>query len=36
VARRVSDDEFAAIGGEEAIGDVDGDALLALGGEAVY
>ena len=32
---RVGDDELALVGGEEAIGDVDGDALLALGGEAV-
>ena len=31
VARRVGDDEFALVGREEAIGDVDGDALLALG-----
>ena len=31
MARRVGDDEFALVGGEEAIGDVDGDALLALG-----
>ena len=30
VARRVGDDEAAARRGEEAIGDVDGDALLAL------
>src|SRR5690606_18862720 len=35
VARRVCDDEFAFLSGEEAIGDVDRDALLALGGEAV-
>ena len=32
---RVGDDELALVGGEEAIGDVDRDALLALGGEAV-
>ena len=31
VAGRVGDDEFALVGREEAIGDVDGDALLALG-----
>ena len=31
VARRVGDDEGAPGRGEEAIGDVDGDALLALG-----
>ena len=35
VARRVGDDELALVGREEAIGDVDRDALLALGGEAV-
>ncbi len=35
VAGRVGDDELALVGGEEAVGDVDGDALLALGGEAV-
>ena len=33
--RRVGDDEFALFGGEEAVGDVDRDALLALGGEPV-
>jgi hypothetical protein len=31
VARRVADDELALRGGEVAVGDVDGDALLALG-----
>ena len=31
----IGDDEFALVGREEAIGDVDGDALLALGGEAI-
>ena len=31
VARRVGHDEFALLGGEEAVGDVDGDALLAFG-----
>ena len=31
MARRVGDDEAALVGGEEAIGDIDGDALLALG-----
>ena len=36
VAGRVGDDEAAAVGGEEAVGDVDGDALLALGLEAVH
>ncbi len=35
VAGRVGDDEAAAVGGEEAIGDIDGDALLALGDEAI-
>ena len=36
VPRRVGDDVLAAIGGEEAVGDVDGDALLALGRQAVH
>ena len=35
VAGRVGDDELALVGGEVAVGDVDGDALLALGLEAV-
>ncbi len=35
MAGRIGDDEFAPVGREEAIGDVDGDALLALGGEPV-
>ena len=35
VPRRVGDDELAAVAGEEAVGDVDRDALLALGGEAI-
>jgi len=35
VARRVGDDELALLGREEAVGDVDRDALLALGREAV-
>ena len=35
VARGVGDDELALLGREEAIGHIDGDALLALGGEAV-
>ena len=35
VARRVGDDELALRRGEEAVGDVDGDALLALGLEPV-
>jgi hypothetical protein len=35
VAGRIGDDEFALLGGEEAIGHVDGDALLALRGQPV-
>ena len=35
VARRIGDDEFALRAGEEAIGDVDRDALLALRRQAV-
>ena len=35
VAGAVGDDELALVGAEEAVGDIDGDALLALGGEAV-
>ena len=35
VARRVGEDERAPRGGEEAVGDVDRDALLALGAQAV-
>ena len=35
VARRVGDNEFAFLGSEIAIGDIDRDALLALGGEAI-
>jgi hypothetical protein len=35
VAGRVGDDELAARRGEVAIGHVDGDALLALGAQAV-
>ena len=35
MARRVGDDERALVGGEIAIGDIDRDALLALGLEAV-
>ena len=30
MAGRVGDDEFALVGGKEAVGDVDGDALLPL------
>jgi len=35
MAGRIGDDELALGAGEEAVGDVDGDALLALGGKAV-
>jgi hypothetical protein len=35
VARRVGDNEATPWGREIAVGDVDGDALLALGAEAV-
>ena len=35
VTGRVGDDEFALFGGEEAIGQIDGDLLLALGSQAV-
>ena len=35
MARRVGDDELALVGGEGAVGDVDGDALLALGRKPV-
>ena len=35
VAGSIGDDEFAAFGAEVAIGDIDGDALLALGLQAV-
>jgi len=35
VARRVGQDEAALRGGEVAVGDVDRDALLALGAQAV-
>ena len=36
MARRIGDDELALCAGEEAVGDVDGDALLALGREPVH
>ena len=36
MARRVGDDELALVGGEVAVGHVDGDALLALGLQAVH
>ncbi len=35
MARRIGDDEFALLGCEEAIGDIDRDALLALRCKAV-
>ena len=35
VAGRVGNDELAPRSGEVAIGDIDGDALLALGAQAV-
>ena len=35
MAGRVADDELALFGGEVAVGHVDGDALLALGTQAV-
>ena len=35
VPRRVGDDELALVGREEAIGDIDGDALLTLGLQAI-
>jgi hypothetical protein len=35
VAGGVGDDELALRGGEVAVGDIDGDALLALGAQAV-
>jgi hypothetical protein len=31
----VGDDDFASVSGKEAIGDVNGNSLLALGREAV-
>ena len=35
VSRAVGDDELALLGAEETVGDIDGDALLALGREAI-
>ena len=35
MARCISHDEFALVGGESAIGHVNGNALLALGGETI-
>jgi len=36
VPRGIGDDELALLGREKAVGDIDRDPLLALGGEAVY
>ncbi|MNZ61823.1 hypothetical protein D3C78_799250 [compost metagenome] len=36
MAGGVGDDELALVGGKEAIGDIDGDALFALGGQAIH
>ncbi len=36
VARGVGDDELALVGRKEAVGDIDGDALLPLRGEAIH
>ena len=36
MARRIGDDEFALLGGEEPVGHIDGDALFALRGQAVH
>jgi hypothetical protein len=35
MTRRVGDDEGAPVGGKIAVGDIDGDALLAFGLKAV-
>ncbi len=35
VAGGIGDDELALLGREKAVGDVDGDALFALGGESI-
>ena len=35
MARAVGDDEFAFLGAEESVCHIDGDALLALGGQAI-
>ena len=35
MAGGICHDELAVLGREEAKGDIDGDALLALGGEAI-
>ncbi|MNC80593.1 hypothetical protein D3C75_1334470 [compost metagenome] len=35
VARCIGHDELALVGREEAIGNIDGDALFALGGKSV-
>jgi len=36
VAGRIGDDELALVGGEEAVGHINGDALFALGGQTVH
>ena len=36
MSRTVSDDELSVFSGEEAISNIDGDTLLALGSETVY
>ena len=36
VAGGVGDNELAMIGAKEAVGHINGDALLALGGQTVY
>ena len=35
MARAIGHDELAFVGGKEAVGHIDGDALLAFGGQAV-
>ncbi len=35
MARRIGDDEFALFSGEKTIGDINGNALLALGRQPV-
>ena len=35
MARRVGDDELAALGGKESVGDIDRDALFAFSREAI-
>ena len=36
MARRVGDDEAAAVGGKKAVGHINGDALLAFGLQAIH